>query len=324
MQLNLTNVGMIKEAFIHLDTISLIAGENDTGKSTVGKVLYWIFRNIHNYNLDKSVDFKEFFNRPNINNQIVEDYSIKFNNHSNYLYLNYDKNNKLSIDKNLDDSEQNVIYLDSPDILSKVHFLRYIKEIKCSYNYNFFVTETTKQLIQNLSITQHKQNNISKLISNIISGYVYYDESVNDFFYKKNGYENKFYMFNTSNGVKMFGILQILLNNNTLKNGSVLILDEPDAYLHPKWQIELAKVITELARENIMVLINTHSPYIVDAIKIFSAKKYIKSVKYYLALKNSDNITSNIKDVSEDIEPIFEKLAEPYHILENLELEKIF
>ena len=43
MRLHLENIAKIKEADVQLDGITVIAGENDTGKSTIGKSLYAIF-----------------------------------------------------------------------------------------------------------------------------------------------------------------------------------------------------------------------------------------------------------------------------------------
>ena len=40
MRLEIKNIGRIEEASIEMNGITVIAGENDTGKSTVGKVLY--------------------------------------------------------------------------------------------------------------------------------------------------------------------------------------------------------------------------------------------------------------------------------------------
>ncbi|MBN2826159.1 MAG: hypothetical protein JXQ76_12590, partial [Campylobacterales bacterium] len=45
MILELQNIGMIKEAKVNIDGLTVIAGENDTGKSTVGKTLYYAIRN---------------------------------------------------------------------------------------------------------------------------------------------------------------------------------------------------------------------------------------------------------------------------------------
>ncbi|MBE9563561.1 MAG: AAA family ATPase, partial [Proteobacteria bacterium] len=43
--LNIKNVGLIKEASIKINGLTVIAGENDTGKSTVGKSLFFINQN---------------------------------------------------------------------------------------------------------------------------------------------------------------------------------------------------------------------------------------------------------------------------------------
>ena len=40
MKLQLENIGMIKNATVKFNGLTVIAGENDTGKTTVGKVLF--------------------------------------------------------------------------------------------------------------------------------------------------------------------------------------------------------------------------------------------------------------------------------------------
>jgi predicted ATPase len=47
MRLKLQNIGIIEEADINIDGITLIAGQNDSGKSTVGKVLYALIRGVN-------------------------------------------------------------------------------------------------------------------------------------------------------------------------------------------------------------------------------------------------------------------------------------
>lgn len=49
MKLKLKNVGKIKEADIELSGLTLIAGPNDSGKSTVGKVSFALVKSIANY-----------------------------------------------------------------------------------------------------------------------------------------------------------------------------------------------------------------------------------------------------------------------------------
>ena len=47
MRLELENVGKISSANIKLDGITVIAGENNTGKSTIGKMLFWVVSASH-------------------------------------------------------------------------------------------------------------------------------------------------------------------------------------------------------------------------------------------------------------------------------------
>lgn len=43
MKLNISNFAKIDNADIIIDGITVIAGENNTGKSTIGKILFSIF-----------------------------------------------------------------------------------------------------------------------------------------------------------------------------------------------------------------------------------------------------------------------------------------
>ena len=47
MKLSCYNVGKIKQASIEVNSISLIAGLNNTGKSTVGKALFSLFNSFY-------------------------------------------------------------------------------------------------------------------------------------------------------------------------------------------------------------------------------------------------------------------------------------
>lgn len=49
MKLSLKNICNIQTADIEIDGITVIAGPNNTGKSTIGKSLYFMFRNLYNF-----------------------------------------------------------------------------------------------------------------------------------------------------------------------------------------------------------------------------------------------------------------------------------
>ena len=52
MDINIKNVGIVKEASVKLNGLTVIAGENDTGKSTVGKLIFAIVKAASRYEQD--------------------------------------------------------------------------------------------------------------------------------------------------------------------------------------------------------------------------------------------------------------------------------
>ena len=56
MQLTVENIGIIKKANVTIDGLTVIAGNNDTGKSTIGKILFSIVKSISRYKEDLEED----------------------------------------------------------------------------------------------------------------------------------------------------------------------------------------------------------------------------------------------------------------------------
>ena len=89
--------------------------------------------------------------------------------------------------------------------------------------------------------------------------------------------------------------------------------------MHPKWQITLASILVELAKDGIPILISTHSPYFVQGIRYSAARHEMeKYVNYYLAEKEEGNSLAVIKDVTKDLNQIFMKLAAPLNSIMNV------
>lgn len=63
----------------------------------------------------------------------------------------------------------------------------------------------------------------------------------------------------TAMGISNLGLIEILIRNNIIKPGSFLIIDEPEAHLHPKWQVALMDVLYKIAAAGANVIVATHS-----------------------------------------------------------------
>ncbi len=175
--------------------------------------------------------------------------------------------------------------------------------------------ENAKYFSDNLFEKGLEQIDILIKISNIINGGYTFEEKDRDFiFSQKVGTKKnvKIKPTNTASGVKSFGIIQLLIQANVLDDRSLLVIDEPENHLHPDWQIKYAKMIIELIKNDISVIISSHSPYMIQALKYFSEKEGIKEKSnFYLAEFNENNLYTNITDVTKDLNRIFSKLAKP-------------
>ena len=63
----------------------------------------------------------------------------------------------------------------------------------------------------------------------------------------------------TAMGVANLGILALLIERKVLDEDTLLFIDEPEAHLHPAWQVVMAEALFELARQGVNVVIATHS-----------------------------------------------------------------
>jgi predicted ATPase len=54
-------------------------------------------------------------------------------------------------------------------------------------------------------------------------------------------------------------MIQALLKNNVINEGSFVFFDEPETNLHPAWQVVLTKVLIKLAESGVNVVMATHS-----------------------------------------------------------------
>ena len=64
MKLSLKNMGKIETASVEINGITVIAGENNTGKSTVGRALFAVFNSF--YNIQKQIESERVQNIENL------------------------------------------------------------------------------------------------------------------------------------------------------------------------------------------------------------------------------------------------------------------
>ncbi len=412
MKLKISNFAKIEEADIKIDGITVICGDNDTGKSTVGKILFSIF----NYDIFKCNRIKNDFrgklyeiliryifkkveyhyfnimndiynninypsNEINSDNlifilkrsipdkilqnikdetiykavndilnvmsvsedkltfEIMNDYfgNIFENQINNLFNKNADteleleiKNQKMNIKFKNDEcikfnSDFNIIhnafYIDNPFIVNYIN-----SDIDA---YNFILEKTIHDFIsdENKNVFDSVKNKeilekVYDVLNSVMNAKIINKDD--DFYLHYNDNDVEIKLQNLSAGLKSFVIIKRLLENGSLNEKDVLILDEPEIHLHPKWQLVYAELIVLLQKYfNLTITITTHSHYFLEAINIFSKKHNVdKRVNFYITELSENKCNVMFRNVNDNLDLIYKKMYYPLEILNNMRYEE--
>lgn len=213
-----------------------------------------------------------------------------------------------------------VFFIESPINLEDRNFIRFNSVLRDKNEYlnsRFFQPRKDYDIFSDTTNDSEKLNSI---ISEVINGAFGFN-SKNQLVFKKQ--EVEFDLNNVATGIKSFGVLQLLLQKGLLNSNSLLIIDEPEVHLHPKWQVKYAEILVRLSKEfAIPIVLTSHSPYFIEALEAYSIKyQYQDSTNFYLAKKNKDGLSSKIIDVTRDISPILSSISEAFYKIQDINNE---
>ena len=116
-------------------------------------------------------------------------------------------------------------------------------------------------------------------------------------------------------GVANFGMLGLLIEKNRLDENTILFIDEPEAHLHPAWQVAMAAALFALAEKGVNVVIATHSAEILKWLEVKVKKSPKAEEQIALNHFKDGTVIGNGKGFSERLEDIQEDLADPFYRL---------
>lgn len=425
MQININAVGAINNANIELGSLSVIAGENDTGKSTIGKILFSLVKGISRYredleedkderilalaeyvyftsrrviNISKNVELRTILQPRRFTESVRTHQEAAVQERIEYLSVLRDSGQMpetlynicmskleemISIISEPDDEASamnravrkafysefkgeivqkgkeipavasinifdgeselidikwakdgicdfkyyddlgyyDVTYVDSTSVLQFHEMISYAKTLFNSTSKSNWNTVPlhVKDLATKLQDSYYNHNmfsifsldeNARSSLSKNYNGNFYYDKDKSDFVLDKGDY--KISSYNVASGIRSLGMLDILIHSGHADQNSLLILDEPEINLHPKWQIEYAKAICEMVKNGSNIIVTTHSPYMLEALKGYCDRDGVNN-KFYLAKKESQY--SNFVDITSDISVAIDMLSAPLYKL---------
>lgn len=129
----------------------------------------------------------------------------------------------------------------------------------------------------------------------------------------------EFNLLEVATGVKSFSILQMLLNNGSLNSRTLLILDEPEAHLHPQWIVEYGRFLVYLNEHiGVKLLVASHNPDMVSALKYITEKEGNPDVlNFYLAEQRETEYKYDYRHLGTDIDAIFDSYNKFYGKLDS-------
>lgn len=280
------------------------------------------FNSIENKNIEINNYFLTEFNdeiQPVFNDEKIT--SIFIDDLEGTATLQYDFNPQLN--KNINIFFNNSFFIESPSLIdnslqdSILYEKRFSREKKSHLKFAL-ANESNLILDDEFQITEIDR--IISIISKIINGKLVVDD-FQGVVYEKEGHEIN--IDNVALGIKGFGLIQLLLKNNQLNSRTLLIIDEPEIHLHPNWQVLYAEILVLLSKKlEIPILLTSHSPYFIEALKAFSEKyEFEEKTNFYFSQKSKDNLSAKIIDVSNDISPILMSISEAYFKISDIENE---
>ena len=218
---------------------------------------------------------------------------------------------------------QKTFFIDNPFLLDNIPMARRMLrnpfgvDASCLINSNNIVPHSNKLAfilradsqpsVLEQTIIDSSLETVKEKINSIVPGT--FEFSTGGDYYVQNG--KKLKMANLATGSKMFSIIKILLEKGHLGKSTMLILDEPEAHLHPKWQNRFAEMIVLLVKElDVNILLTTHSPNFVLALDAYMRKYSIEGkTNFYRTEFNEDNMVDYVC-VNEDIGSIYHDFLE--------------
>jgi len=329
MEITIKNIGSLPKAKILLEGLTVIAGENDTGKSTIGKLLFSI---IKADNMATASQTSQQLMNTMVNlvfdSQISNDGKVIIQNEGVPIYsVKFDKNQCSSFECQATDSPfKETTFIQTPFVWDLIDFFDSVLRIKqnqeitqnimpFSFKYPYIIWDIYLKITNTPIKTDIETNKLVKNINNIIQGS--FEQRQQKIVFQRQ--KESILLMNVAAGIKYFGLLQRLAENNQLSRDNVLIFDEPENHLHPEWQLLLARLLVDLVNQyKVYVLVNSHSPYMIEALKVYSDINIKGQTHFYFNQLTDMGIEA--KEVTNDLSSVFEKLSLPFQKLEQTAL----
>lgn len=212
-------------------------------------------------------------------------------------------------------SISNTIYIESP----------LVSELKFNRDGSFNIANNLVPVRSNPKANMISSDVITQFINEVLHGEVKPDKAITG--RKMWAYERidgddveSFDLEDCATGIKGVSIIANLYNQGCLTDKTLLIIDEPEAHLHPEWVIAYARIIILLIKRiGLRVLLASHSPDMINALQAFSISGNISKWTHFYQATPSKRVKSKFKyefvDKNISVSDIFDSFNKVYDLI---------
>lgn len=314
--------------------INVVIGENDTGKTSLIKMLYTVSRSLKEYSLKENVAYKKLLSEKLLNvfqpkknaiGELVTKQSSKklsceatFSHNKSHTYFSFGQTTTNTINdctEHIEISPEsfNAVFIPAKEVLTAFDAIAATRE-------NLFMNgfdDTYLDLIKSLRIKSQQGrvatdlSKTNKELLELFEGEITSSDKDNSFVFKKN--KSEYSMSLTAEGIKKIGILTTLIKNREISKGTMLFMDEPETALHPKAIRKLAMMLYLISKSGVQIFLTTHSYFLIKQLSII-AKKEKCDINCFSLNKGDDRVTLDVSSLKNGLpkNPIVQEALDMY------------
>lgn len=274
---------------------------NQTLRSEFANQIQPVSVEVDSSRIEISDESKQLFSVPISNNKVIND--------GNPVYLNTPYKKVYFIDNPFlwDDPTairrylRNPIDADADSLLNPGNILSHCNKLRQ------IIRRRQQPTILEQTVLNEALELIKGKINSVLPGT--FEFSSEGDYYVVNG--SKLKLTNLATGSKMFSVIKLLLELGEIDKTTMLILDEPEAHLHPEWQNKFAEIIVLLVKElKVNILLTTHSSNFVLALDAYMRKYEIEAVTNFYQTEPLECGMVEYKCVNNSINAIYQDFLE--------------